>query len=45
MNDVISLLNNLEKQFDYHYKSMKSSIDIIRKELDNIKKAGEQYDR
>ena len=45
MNDLILLLDTLEKQFDYHYESMKSSIDIIRKELDNIKKTGEQYDR
>lgn len=45
MNDLILLLDNLEKQFDYHYESMKSSTDIIRKELDNIKKTGEHYDR
>ena len=45
MNDVILLLDNLEKQFDYYYESMKSSIEIIKKELDNLKKAGEQYDR
>ena len=45
MNDVILLLDNLEKQFDYHYESMKSSIEIIQKELDNLKKVSEQYDR
>lgn len=45
MNDLILLIDNLEKQFDYHYESMMSSIETIKKELDNIKKEGEQYDR
>ena len=45
MNDVILLLDNLEKQFDYHYESMKSSIDIIKKELDNLKKVDCNGDR
>lgn len=45
MNDLILLIDNLEKQFDYHYESMKSSIDIIKKELDNLKKAGDGNDR
>lgn len=37
MTDLILLLDNLEKQFDYQYESMKSSIETIRKELDSLK--------
>lgn len=45
MNDLILLLDNLEKQFDYQYQSMKSSIEIIRKELDSLKKEMNKNDR
>ena len=45
MDDLIMLLDNLEQQFDYHYESMKSSIDIIRKELDSLKKEINKNDK